>query len=96
MKVLVAMPNADTRVYLEGLNGYKNEKCEPKIEDDLAVFRLSLIDFYDCGTIRVVNKLTVSSEGRLIHFTSSLSHNGSDRFLNAMFFIFVGKENLLP
>lgn len=54
------MPDSGTRVYLEGLNGYKNEKCEPKIEENLAVFELSLINFYDCGIIRVVNKLTVS------------------------------------
>lgn len=58
MKVLVAMPESGTRVYLEGLNGYKNEKCEPKIDDNLAVFELSLINFYECGIIRVVNKLT--------------------------------------
>lgn len=68
MKVLVALPESDTRVYLEGLNGYKNEKCEPKIEDNLAVFELSLINFYDCGIIRVVNKLTVSGGARLIFF----------------------------
>jgi hypothetical protein len=68
MKVLVALPESDTRVYLEGLNGYKNEKCEPKIEDNLAVFELSLINFYDCGIIRVVNKLTVSAWVRLICF----------------------------
>lgn len=68
MKVLVALPESNTRVYLEGLNGYKNEKCEPKIEDNLAVFELSLINFYDCGIIRVVNKLTVSGGVRLICF----------------------------
>ena len=60
MKVLVALPDNNTRVYLEGLNGYKIEKCEPKINENLAVFELSLINFYDCGLIRVVNKLTVS------------------------------------
>lgn len=60
MKVLVAVPENDTKVYLEGLNGYLNDKCEPKIDDNLAVFELSLIDFYDCGILRVVNKLTVS------------------------------------
>lgn len=64
MKVLVALPDNNTRVYLEGLNGYRSEKCEPKITDDnLAVFELSLINFYDCGLIRVVNKLTVSDCG---------------------------------
>lgn len=68
MKVLVALPESNTRVFLEGLNGYKNEKCEPKIEDNLAVFELSLINFYDCGIIRVVNKLTVSGGVRLICF----------------------------
>lgn len=60
MKVLVALPDNNTRVYLEGLNGYRSEKCEPKVTNDLAVFELSLINFYDCGLIRVVNKLTVS------------------------------------
>ncbi|XP_070499163.1 uncharacterized protein qsm [Chironomus tepperi] len=58
MKVLVALPDNNTRVYLEGLNGYKIEKCEPKYSENLAVFELSLINFYDCGLIRVVNKLT--------------------------------------
>lgn len=70
MKVLVALPKNEPRVYLEGLNGYRNEKCEPKIEDNLAVFELSLINFYDCGIIRVVNKLTVSGGLRLIGFGS--------------------------
>lgn len=65
MKVLVALPDSDTRVYLEGLNGYKSEKCEPKINDNLAVFELSLINFYDCGLIRVVNKLTVSGKAEI-------------------------------
>lgn len=72
MKVLVAIPDNDTRVYLEGLNGYKNEKCEPKIGDNLAIFELSLINFYDCGIIRVVNKLTVSGGDQWVHFGFSL------------------------
>ena len=66
MKVLVALPDNNTRVYLEGLNGYRSEKCEPKVTNDLAVFELSLINFYDCGLIRVVNKLTVSGCDELI------------------------------
>lgn len=74
MKVLVALPDNNTRVYLEGLNGYRSEKCEPKItNENLAVFELSLINFYDCGLIRVVNKLTVSGCGELIsHAFSTL------------------------
>lgn len=73
MKVLVALPDNNTRVYLEGLNGYRSEKCEPKLTNDLAVFELSLINFYDCGLIRVVNKLTVSGCDELIsHAFSTL------------------------
>jgi hypothetical protein len=64
MKVLVALPDSDTHVYLEGLNGFKSAKCEPKINDNLAVFELSLTNFYECGLIRVVNKLTVSGRNR--------------------------------
>lgn len=88
MKVLVGIPESDTRVYLEGLNGYKNEKCEPKIEDNLAVFELSLINFYDCGIIRVVNKLTVSAEARLIFYGS--------RLISYRLVFFPGQENILP
>jgi hypothetical protein len=91
MKVLVALPDSDTRVYLEGLNGYKNEKCEPKIEDNLAVFELSLINFYDCGIIRVVNKLTVSAGARLIFYGfRQQSLIDSHRIV-----FFLGQENIL-
>lgn len=72
MKILVALPSDDARVSLEGLNGYKNEKCEPKIEENLAVFELSLINFYDCGIIRVVNKLTVSEEVKVDRFLTTI------------------------
>lgn len=68
MKVLVALPDNDTKVYLEGLNGYLNDKCEPKTDDNLAVFELSLIDFYDCGILRVVNKLTVSLSNKQTNY----------------------------
>lgn len=89
MKVLVALPESDTRAYLEGLNGYKNEKCEPKIEDNLAVFELSLINFYDCGIIRVVNKLTVSG------LSSIDLLQLFDWFLTAFHFSFLGQKNIL-
>lgn len=59
MKIIVPLPDNNAKVYLEGLNGYRNEKCEPKIIDNIAVFELSLVNFYDCGLIRVVNKLSV-------------------------------------
>lgn len=108
MKVLVAIPESGTRVYLEGLNGYRNEKCEPKIADNLAVFELSLINFYECGIIRVVNKLTVSGGDRSIH-CGSFHYNATPLidFSPQIFFLdfncaishfyslFVGQENIL-
>lgn len=60
MKISIGVPNDTTAIYLEGLKGYTNPKCKPQIEDELATFELSLIDFYDCGLMRIVNKLTVS------------------------------------
>lgn len=80
MKVLVALPDGNARVYLEGLNGYKNEKCEPKIDDNLAVFQLSLVDFYDCGIIRVVNKLTVSGTSNRSDSVLLLNATNSGQF----------------
>jgi hypothetical protein len=61
MKVSVFLPDMSTSsVYLEGMGGYVNKKCEPKITaDNFAEFELSLLDFYDCGIMRVVNKITV-------------------------------------
>lgn len=51
-------------VYLEGMKGYPNPKCQPTIKDHEAQFVLSLRDFYECGVTRIVYKLNVS---RLIH-----------------------------
>ena len=59
MRVAIGVPNDTTAIYLEGLKGYNNAKCQPKVEDDLAKFELSLIDFYDCGIMRIVNTITV-------------------------------------
>jgi hypothetical protein len=59
MKISVVLPeNEPSTVYLEGLNGYVNKKCEPQIENNLATFELSLEEFSDCGIIRVVNSIT--------------------------------------
>ncbi|XP_013119004.1 uncharacterized protein LOC106096033 [Stomoxys calcitrans] len=46
------------QIYLEGLKGYPDERCHPEINGSLAVFRLSLTDFYECGVTRMVNQLT--------------------------------------
>lgn len=60
MKILIALPeNESNSVYLDGHFSKINKKCEPNITDNLAIFELSLIDFYDCGILRVVNKITV-------------------------------------
>ncbi|XP_031640948.1 uncharacterized protein LOC116352466 [Contarinia nasturtii] len=43
-------------VYLEGLKGYPNPRCQPTIKDRVAQFQLPLRDFYECGVTRVFNK----------------------------------------
>lgn len=66
MRVDIGLP-ADTsassadrpQIYLEGLKGYPDVRCQPEINGALAVFRLSLSDFYECGVTRMVNQLTV-------------------------------------
>lgn len=62
MKILIALPDdtdSTTTVYLDGHFSKINKKCEPTMSDNLAVFELSLIDYYECGILRVVNKITV-------------------------------------
>lgn len=60
MRVQVAIPSNDsaTSVYLEGMKGYPDPKCKPDIKDTLAEFQLSLMNIYECGVTRVVNKIT--------------------------------------
>lgn len=61
MKVDIVLPSIPgTLVYLEGMKGYPNPKCQPESTTELAQFKLSLKDFYDCGVTRAVNKITVS------------------------------------
>lgn len=56
-------------VYLEGMKGYPNPKCQPTFADHVARFQLSLLDFYECGVTRIVYKLNVS--GLCVFFLSS-------------------------
>lgn len=61
MRVNVALPSNDistTAVYLEGMKGYPDPKCKPTVKDTLAEFQLSLMNIYECGVTRVVNKIT--------------------------------------
>lgn len=68
MRVDIGLPEADSKdpsapqIYLEGLKGYPDVRCQPQIDGSLAVFRLSLSDFYECGVTRMVNQLTVSED----------------------------------
>lgn len=55
-----ALTHEKPQIYLEGLKGYPDERCQPEINGSLAVFRLSLTDFYECGVTRMVNQLTVN------------------------------------
>lgn len=51
--------NDTPQIYLEGMKGYPNPKCLPNITKNVAQFKLSLEDFYECGVTRVTNKITV-------------------------------------
>lgn len=69
MRVDIGLPEPEGKdqsapqIYLEGLKGYPDVRCQPQIDGSLAVFRLSLSDFYECGVTRMVNQLTVSGTG---------------------------------
>uniref|UniRef100_A0A336LI52 CSON014413 protein n=2 Tax=Culicoides sonorensis TaxID=179676 RepID=A0A336LI52_CULSO len=62
MRVEVVLPNSNEKsspsIYLDGMKGYPNPKCQPEVRDNLAEFKLSLLDIYECGVTRVVNKIT--------------------------------------
>lgn len=70
MQVEIVLPSGDksgttsttpsSHVYLEGLKGYPDVRCQPAINGGLAEFKLSLKDFFECGVTRMVNKITVS------------------------------------
>lgn len=86
MKVDIVLPSIPgSLVYLEGMKGYPNPKCQPESTAELAQFKLSLKDFYDCGVTRVVNKMTVS-------WFDSESERLSEMFVLTL----AGKESVLP
>lgn len=61
MRVDIILPdNSSTlpQVYLQGMKEYPNPACHAQITDSLAKFKLSLLDIYECGVTRVVNKIT--------------------------------------
>lgn len=71
------------QIYLEGLKGYPDVRCQPEINGALAVFRLSLSDFYECGVTRMVNQLTVCADPTMIitSLTPSLLSAGQEGVL---------------
>uniref|UniRef100_A0A1B0AXC6 ZP domain-containing protein n=1 Tax=Glossina palpalis gambiensis TaxID=67801 RepID=A0A1B0AXC6_9MUSC len=66
----------EPQIYLEGLKGYPDERCHPEINASLAIFRLSLSDFYECGVTRMVNQLT----GKKVYYHKIIieSQNGKE------------------
>ncbi|KFB43944.1 AGAP005350-PA-like protein [Anopheles sinensis] len=58
MRVALALPSHNVSVYLEGMKGYPDPKCRPTIEENQALFELSLTNIYECGVTRVVNQIT--------------------------------------
>lgn len=64
MRVEIGIPDSiddnktKPQIYLEGLKGYPDVRCQPTINGSLAEFRLSLKDFYECGVTRMIYKLT--------------------------------------
>lgn len=64
MRVEIGIPDSrddhetKPQIYLEGLKGYPDVRCQPTLNGSLAEFRLSLKNFYECGVTRMLNKLT--------------------------------------
>ncbi|XP_058983816.1 uncharacterized protein LOC101892098 isoform X2 [Musca domestica] len=71
-----SLNNESPQIYLEGLKGYPDERCHPEINGSLAIFRLSLTDFYECGVTRMVNQLT----GKKVYYHKIIiqSSNGKE------------------
>lgn len=62
MRIEITVPDGLTdtsKIYLEGLKGYPDTRCQPSFNGNLAEFRLSLTNFYECGVTRMINKITV-------------------------------------
>lgn len=67
MNIEIALPSnkvESSDVYLDGMKGYPNPRCQPTINNQVASFRLPLQDFYECGVTRIVHKLNVSKMKR--------------------------------
>jgi hypothetical protein len=59
MRVDIAGSHQVNEAYLQGLKNYPDASCRPeRLEDGHLQFRLSLKDFYRCGTTQILNKIT--------------------------------------
>lgn len=59
--IILSEDNIDpSNIYLEGMKGYPNPRCQPTVKDHIAQFQLPLRDFYECGVTRIVYKMNVS------------------------------------
>lgn len=58
--IILSEDNIDSsNIYLDGMKGFPNPKCQPAIKDQVAQFQLPLRDFYECGVTRIVYNLNV-------------------------------------
>lgn len=58
VEIILPLNNGAYQVYLQGMKDYPNPICQAQIKSSLAEFKLSLLDIYECGVTRVVNKIT--------------------------------------
>lgn len=59
--IILSEDNIDpSNVYLEGMKGYPNPRCQPTITDHVAQFELPLREFHECGITRIVYQVNVS------------------------------------
>jgi len=56
MAVEISKPKDVTAIYLEHLKHYPVKACQPEVEGDKFVFRLSLLDIFECMVTKVVDK----------------------------------------
>ncbi|KAH8261056.1 hypothetical protein KR044_002624, partial [Drosophila immigrans] len=80
MRVDIGLPSDSSdaerpQIYLEGLKGYPDVRCQPEINGALAVFSLSLSDFYECGVTRMVNQLT----GKKVYYHKIIIESASSK-----------------
>lgn len=91
--IILSEENIDPAdVYLEGMKGYPNPKCQPTIRDHVAQFQLPLRDFFECGVTRIVYKPNVRVN---FHLEQKSAKSPSSHTLLMRFHSFAGQKSLL-